>query len=252
MFDGAATLSGKGRLAVAKDGKPVAHLAAPHVVLATGARARSLPGLEPDGKLVWTYKEAMVPEAIPKSLLVVGSARSASNSPAFTATWAPKVTVVRGARPSPAGRGRGNFRFRPQELREAGHQDPHRRDREKPSARQDCVTAQIEAGGKAFEVAVERVILAVGIVGNVENIGLEGTAAKVERSHVVVDEWLRTGEPGLYAIGDLVGPPWLAHKASHEGVICVEHIAGSMTCTRSMCATSPAAPIAGRRLPVSG
>ena len=88
------------------------------------------------------------------------------------------------------------------------------------------MTAQIEAGGKAFDVTVERVILAVGIVGNVEEIGLEGTGVKVERSHIVVDEWLRTGEPGIYAIGDVVGPPWLAHKASHEGVICVEHIAG--------------------------
>jgi dihydrolipoamide dehydrogenase len=90
----------------------------------------------------------------------------------------------------------------------------------------DSVTARIEAGGKPVEVTAERVILAVGIVGNVEEIGLDGTKVKVERSHVVVDEWLRTGENGVYAIGDLVGPPWLAHKAMHEGVICVEHIAG--------------------------
>jgi dihydrolipoamide dehydrogenase len=90
----------------------------------------------------------------------------------------------------------------------------------------DNVTAQIEAGGKNIELTVDRAISAVGITGNVEEIGLEGTAAKVDRSHIVVDEWLRTGEPGLYAIGDVVGPPWLAHKAMHEGVICVEHIAG--------------------------
>ena len=91
---------------------------------------------------------------------------------------------------------------------------------------QDNVAAQIEAGGKTSALTVERVILAVGIVGNIEEVGLEGTNAKVERTHVVVDEWLCTGESGLYAIGDLVGPPWLAHKAMHEGVICVEHIAG--------------------------
>jgi len=90
----------------------------------------------------------------------------------------------------------------------------------------DNVAAQIEADGKASDITVDRVILAVGIVGNVEDVGLEGTKAKVDRTHVVVDEWLRTDEPGLYAIGDLVGPPWLAHKAMHEGVICVEHIAG--------------------------
>jgi dihydrolipoamide dehydrogenase len=90
----------------------------------------------------------------------------------------------------------------------------------------DSVTATIEAGGKSSEITVDRVILAVGIVGNVENIGLEGTKVKVEKAHVVVNEWLETGEAGVYAIGDLVGPPWLAHKASHEGVLCVEKIAG--------------------------
>jgi len=90
----------------------------------------------------------------------------------------------------------------------------------------DSVTARVEADGGTHDANVERVILAVGIVGNVENIGLENTGVVVEKTHVVVDEWLRTGEPGIYAIGDLVGPPWLAHKASHEGVICVEHIAG--------------------------
>src|SRR5258708_4053136 len=90
----------------------------------------------------------------------------------------------------------------------------------------DKVTATVEAGGKTTDITVERVILAVGIVGNVENIGLEGTKIKVEKTHVVVNQWLETGEPGIYAIGDLVGPPWLAHKAMHEGVICVEKIAG--------------------------
>jgi dihydrolipoamide dehydrogenase len=92
--------------------------------------------------------------------------------------------------------------------------------------RKDEVTATIESGGKTSEITVDRVIMAVGIVGNVENIGLDGTKVKVDRTHIVVDEWLATGEPGVYAIGDVVGPPWLAHKASHEGVICVEKIAG--------------------------
>ena len=90
----------------------------------------------------------------------------------------------------------------------------------------DSVTVTIEAGGKSSEITVDRVISAVGIVGNVENLGLEGTGVKVDRTHVVIDEFCRTGEPGVYAIGDLAGPPWLAHKASHEGVVCVEAIAG--------------------------
>jgi pyruvate/2-oxoglutarate dehydrogenase complex dihydrolipoamide dehydrogenase (E3) component len=132
VFDGAGKLAGKGKLAVSKDGKEIATLSAPHIILATGARARQLPGIEADGKLIWSYKEAMVPTSFPKSLLVIGS----------------------GA------------------------------------------------------------------------IGLENTGVKVDRTHVVIDEYCRTGEPGVYAIGDLAGPPWLAHKASHEGVICVEKIAG--------------------------
>ena len=99
----------------------------------------------------------------------------------------------------------------------------------------DSVTAIIEANGKVQEITADRVISAVGIVGNVEDIGLEGTGVKVDRTHVVIDEYCRTGEPGVYAIGDLTGPPWLAHKASHEGVLCVEKIAGLTTSTRWTC-----------------
>ena len=131
VFDGEAKLAGKGKLAVAKDGKPVADLAAQHIVLATGARARSLPGLEPDGKLVWTYKEAMVPEAIPKSLLVVGSGAIGDRIRQLLPRHGRRGDGRRGARPRVAGRGRGDLRLRPQELREAGHQDPYRRDGER-------------------------------------------------------------------------------------------------------------------------
>src|SRR6267378_1484445 len=190
VFDGHGRLAGKGRLTVEKDREPVAELSAEHIVLATGARARSLPGLEPDGDRVWTYKEAMVPTAIPQSLLVVGSGAIGIEFASFYYDMGAEATVAA-------------------------------RERTDKS-----VTARIERGGQGSELDVERVILAVGIVGNVEDIGLENTGVAVEKSHVVVDQWLRTGEPGVYAIGDLVGPPWLAHKASHEGVICVERIAG--------------------------
>jgi len=226
VFDGAGRLAGKGKLAVAKDGKPVADLAAPYIVLATGARARSLPGIEPDGKLVWTYREAMVPAAIPKSLLVVGSGAIGMEFASFYRDMGAEVTVVEVLdRILPvedeeiSAFARKGFEKQGIKIHTAATVKGLQRSRDK-------VTAQIEAGGKAFEVTVERVILAVGIVGNVEEIGLEGTGVKVEKSHIVVDEWLRTGEPGLYALGDVVGPPWLAHKAMHEGVICVEHIAG--------------------------
>jgi dihydrolipoamide dehydrogenase len=226
VFDGDANLAGKGRVAVSKDGKSVADLAAPHIILATGARARSLPGLEPDGKLVWTYKEAMVPAAIPKSLLVVGSGAIGIEFASFYRDMGAEVTVIEVLDRVLPVEDEEISAFARKAFEKQGIKI-HTGAMVKALKRgKDNVAARIEAGGKAVEITVERVILAVGIVGNVEDVGLEGTQVKVEKTHVVVDEWLRTGEPGLYAIGDLVGPPWLAHKAMHEGVICVEHIAG--------------------------
>ncbi|MFO0989482.1 MAG: dihydrolipoyl dehydrogenase [Alphaproteobacteria bacterium] len=226
VFDGHGALSGPGRLSVTKDGKEVATLSAKHIVLATGARARALPGLEPDGKLVWTYKEAMVPPALPKSLLVIGSGAIGIEFASFYRALGAEVTVVEVL-----------DRILPVEDEEISAFAKKAFEKQgmkiltgamvkgfKKAA--NSVTATVEQGGKSQEIAAERAILAVGIVGNVENIGLEGTKVKVEKTHVVVDEWLRTGEPGVYAIGDLAGPPWLAHKASHEGIICVEKIAG--------------------------
>ena len=226
VFDGHGRLAGKGRLAVEKDGKPVAELGAEHIVLATGARARALPGLEPDGEQVWTYKEAMVPSAIPKSLLVVGSGAIGIEFASFYNDMGAEVTVVEVLdRVLPvedeeiSAFARKSFEKQGIKIHTGAAVASLERNGEN-------ITARIEAGGQGAELTVERVILAVGIVGNVEDIGLENTGVTVERTHVVVDEWLRTGEPGIYAIGDLVGPPWLAHKASHEGVICVERIAG--------------------------
>jgi dihydrolipoamide dehydrogenase len=226
VFDGHGRLAGPGRLAVSKDGKPLADLAAKHILLATGARARALPGLEPDGKLIWTYKEAMVPPALPKSLLVIGSGAIGIEFASFYRDLGVAVTVVEVL-----------DRVLPVEDEEISALARKSFEKQgmtiitgatvkalKKAA--DSVTATIEAGGKSSDLTVDRVILAVGIVGNVENIGLEGTKVRVEKSHVVVDRWCATGEPGVYAIGDLVGPPWLAHKAMHEGVLCVEAIAG--------------------------
>ena len=217
---------GQGPARGRKDGKPVTELAAPHIILATGARARSLPGLEPDGEQVWTYKEAMIPSAIPKSLLVVGSGAIGIEFASFYRDMGAEVTVVEVLDRVLPVEDEEISAFARKSFEKQGiniHTGATVKALERTG---DQVTARIEAGDKASELAVEKVILAVGIVGNVEEIGLEDTAVKVERTHVVVDEWLRTGEPGIYAIGDLVGPPWLAHKASHEGVICVEHIAG--------------------------
>ncbi len=224
VFDGFGKLLGKGQLAV--EGKTPVTLNAKHIILATGARARVLPGLEPDGQLVWTYKEAMTPETLPKSLLVVGSGAIGIEFASFYRTFGVAVTVVEVMdRVLPvedeeiSALARKSFEKQGMTILTGAKVT-------KLTKGKDRVTATVDVGGKVQDITVDRVIAAVGITGNVENIGLEKTAAKVDRGHVVVDPWCQTGEPGLYAIGDLAGAPWLAHKASHEGILCVEKIAG--------------------------
>jgi len=222
VIEGHGRLAGPGKVAIDKGNT----LLAKHIILATGARARSLPGLEPDGKLVWTYKEAMVPDRMPKSLLVVGSGAIGIEFASFYRNMGAEVTVI-------------EVLDRVLPVEDAEISAFARKSFEKQGMKiltgatvkglkkaADSVTATVAAGPSTTEIAVERVILAVGIVGNVENLGLEGTKVKVEKTHVVIDPWCATGEPGVYAIGDLAGPPWLAHKAMHEGVLCVERIAG--------------------------
>ncbi len=227
VFDGEGRLAAKQKVAVAKDGAAVAELTAKHVLLATGARARTLPGLEPDGKLIWTYKEAMVPESMPKSLLVVGSGAIGIEFASFYRTLGAEVTVVEILdRVLPVEdeeiSAHAQKAFEKQGMRILTGASV-----EGLKTAKGKVTAAVKLGdGNSESLTVERVILAVGITGNVENIGIEGTGVEVHRGHVVTDAFCRTGEPGVYAIGDLCGPPWLAHKASHEGVLCVEAIAG--------------------------
>ncbi len=225
VFDGAGRLAGQGTLAVKTKGGNET-IKAKHIILATGARARQLPGLEADGKLIWTYKEAMVPATMPKSLLVVGSGAIGIEFASFYKAMGVDVTVVEVMdRVLPV---------EDEEISAFAHKQFEKRGIKLITAAQvkalkkgkDSVTATIEKAGKSDNLTFDRVIMAVGIVGNVEDIGLENTKIKVEKTHVAIDEWCRTGEPGVYAIGDLTGPPWLAHKASHEGVLCVEKIAG--------------------------
>ncbi|GLK75553.1 dihydrolipoyl dehydrogenase [Methylopila jiangsuensis] len=201
--------------------------AAKHVIVATGARPRVLPGLEPDKKLVWTYFEAMVPETFPKSLLVVGSGAIGVEFASFYRTMGAEVTIVE---------------VLPQILPVEDEEiAAHARKRfEKQGIRiltgakvtkldkgADDVTATVELGdGKTETIKVDRVISAVGVVGNIENLGLEALGVKTERGCVVTDGLGRTSVKGVYAIGDVAGPPMLAHKAEHEGVICVEAIKG--------------------------
>jgi dihydrolipoamide dehydrogenase len=227
VFDGHGALAGQGKVKVTAEGKPAAELAARHVILATGARARTLPGLEPDGKLVWTYKEAMVPPALPKSLLVVGSGAIGIEFASFFRALGAEVTVVEILDRVLPVEDEEISAFAAKAFARQGMKIRTGTSVTELKKGADNVTATLkDKAGKSETITVDRVILAVGIVGNVENIGLEGTRVKVDKAHVVVDPWCRTDEPGVYAIGDLVGPPWLAHKASHEGVLCVEKIAG--------------------------
>ncbi len=226
VVDGHGRLAGKGRLTVEKDGKPVAEIGAKHLIIATGARARALPGLEPDGKLIWTYKEAMVPESMPKSLLVVGSGAIGIEFASFYRNLGCEVTVVELVDRVLPVEDEEISAFARKAFEKQGIKIFTGATVKGLKKNGGGAIASIDMGGKASEIAVERVILAVGIVGNIENIGIEGTRIKTEKTRILIDEWCQTGEPGVYAIGDVVGPPWLAHKASHEGVICVEKIAG--------------------------
>jgi len=239
VFDGHGALQGRvnggapgrdganmGKLSVTKDGKPVADLEAKHIILATGARARVIPGIEPDGKLIWTYREAMVPDSMPKSLLVIGSGAIGIEFASFYRNMGAEVTVVEVMDRVLPVEDAEISAFAAKSFAKQGMKLLTSAAVKGVKKGSDNVTVSVEQGGKVTEITVDRVISAVGIVGNVENIGLEGTKIRVERTHVVIDAYCRTDEPGVYAIGDLVGPPWLAHKASHEATLCVEKIAG--------------------------
>ena len=197
-----------------------------HIIIATGARPRVLPGIEPDNKLVWTYFEAMVPDRMPKSLLIVGSGAIGIEFASFYRTLGAEVTVVE-VLPQIlpvedaeiAGLARKSFEKQGIKILT----DAKVTKLEKKSA---SVTVTIEKGGKSQTITAERVISAVGVVGNIENIGLEKLSVKTERGIIAVDQFSRTNVPGIYAIGDVSGPPMLAHKAEHEGVVCVEAIKG--------------------------
>ena len=225
VIDGHGRLLGGGRLAVEKDGKTTEYQAK-NIIIATGARARSLPGMEPDGKLIWTYKEAMVPDRMPGSLLVVGSGAIGIEFASFYRNMGAEVTVVEILDRVLPVEDEEISAFARKAFEKQGMTIMTGAKVEAVDKAADKVTATITAGDKSSKVTVDRLILAVGIVGNTEDIGLENTKVQVDRGHIVIDQWLATGEPGVYAIGDVVGPPWLAHKASHEGVICVERLNG--------------------------
>jgi dihydrolipoamide dehydrogenase len=228
VVDGTAKLKGEGRIGVTgKNGEALPEIEAKHIIVATGARARTAAGLEPDGRLIWTYKEAMVPASFPKSLLIVGSGAIGIEFASFYRSLGAEVTVVEMLpRILPAEDEEISNLARKAFAKQGMAIHTGTRVTKILKGADSVAAAMQKPDGTIEEIAVERVILAIGITGNVEGLGLETLGVKIEKGHVVVDEWCRTGAPGIYAIGDVVGPPWLAHKASHEGIICVEKIAG--------------------------
>jgi len=226
VIEGFATLSKSNPAPLVTVGE--ATYQAKHVILGSGARARTIPqiGLEPDGKFIWTAREAMVPDQIPERLLVIGSGAIGIEFASFFNHFGSNVTVVEMV-----------DRILPAEDEEisamAGKMMEKRGLKLKLNTQVKSVDTSgnvakvtLDADGKTEEGEFDRIILAIGIVGNVENMGLEELGVKIDRTHIQIDDYSHTGVPGLYAIGDVTGPPWLAHKASHEGVICIEKIAG--------------------------
>lgn len=224
---GTGVLTAPGKIKVTDADGKASNIAAKNVILATGARARSLPGLEPDGKILWTYREALQPDVMPKSLLVVGSGAIGIEFASFFNTLGCEVTVVEVMDRVLPVEDEEISKLARKSFEKQGMRILTGATVESIKTTKTGATAKVKtAKGETETVKAERVILAVGITGNVEGLGLEALGVKVDRGHVVINEWCETGVKGLYAIGDIAGPPWLAHKASHEGVMVAERIAG--------------------------
>jgi dihydrolipoamide dehydrogenase len=225
VFMGTATIPAVGRVSVKTD-KGSEDLTAKNIILATGARARELPGLEADGDLVWTYRHALTPKRMPKKLLVIGSGAIGIEFASFYNTLGADTTVVEVLDRVLPVEDAEISAFAKKQFVKQGMKIMEKAMVKQLDRGKGTVTAHIEVGGKVETHQFDTVISAVGIVGNVEGLGLEALGVKIDRTHVVTDEYCRTGVAGLYAIGDIAGAPWLAHKASHEGVMVADLIAG--------------------------
>ncbi|HXL68929.1 MAG TPA: dihydrolipoyl dehydrogenase [Xanthobacteraceae bacterium] len=225
VIDGTAKITKPGEVKV--EGKGAGTYQAKHIIVATGARPRVLPGIEPDKKLIWTYFEAMVPERLPKSLLVIGSGAIGIEFASFFRAFGTEVTVVEVLPQILPAEDEEIAAYARKRFEKQGIKILTSAKVTAVEKKGDQVTAAIDDGkGGKQSITVERVISAVGVVGNVENLGLEALGVKTEKGSIVIDGFGRTNVAGIYAIGDVAGPPMLAHKGEHEGVVCVEAIKG--------------------------
>ena len=228
VVDGFAKFISNKKISVSKDNKELVQVEAANFIIATGARARVIPGMEPDGESIWTYREAMTPKALPKSLLVVGSGAIGVEFASFYKNMGSEVTIVEMADNILPVEDEEISKLARKSFEKQGIKIITSAGLKSLKKSKDSVTATIEIAGKSEEMKAEKVIMAVGIVANVENLGLEKTKVKLDKGSIQTNPYLETDEAGIYAIGDVAGAPWLAHKASHEGVIAAEKIASKI------------------------
>lgn len=228
VIDGFAKFLDTKKISVSKDKKEVEQVEANYFIVATGARARIIPGMEPDGENIWTYREAMTPKALPKSIVVIGSGAIGSEFASFYRNMGAEVTLVEMAENILPVEDEEISKLARKSFEKQGikiHTSAALKSLKKGKGE---VIAAVEIAGKIEEIKAEKAIMAVGIVANIENIGLEKTKVKVEKGRIEVNGYLETAESNIFAIGDVVGAPWLAHKASHEGSIAAEKIASKL------------------------
>ena len=229
ILRGTAKLAANKNVIVTDKDNQTSELIAKNIIIATGARARSLPGLEADGKMIWTYKEAMVPNEMPKSILVVGSGAIGVEFASFYRNMGAEVTLVEVMENILPVEDIEISNFAHKSFEKQGMKIMTSTVVKSFKKNVDDVTVTMENKGKSLNITVEKVIMAVGIVPNTENIGLENTKIKFDRGHIVTNSYMQTDESNIYAIGDVTGAPWLAHKASHEAIVAVEKMAGLET-----------------------
>ncbi|NCA28784.1 MAG: dihydrolipoyl dehydrogenase, partial [Proteobacteria bacterium] len=228
VFDGFAKFLDAKKITISKDGKEIDQIEASYFVVATGARARVIAGMEPDGENIWTYREAMTAKALPKSLIVVGSGAIGSEFASFYRNMGAEVTLVEMAESILPVEDEEISKLARKSFEKQGIKILTSASLKALKVGKGEVFATIEIAGKVEEIKAEKVIMAVGIVANVENLGLEKTKIKVDKGSIETNGYMETAEAHIFAIGDVAGAPWLAHKASHEGIISAEKIASKM------------------------
>ena len=228
VIDGFGKLISKNKIKVTKDNKDVCEVEAANIIIATGAGAKILPGMEPDSKFIWSYREAMLPDAMPKSLLVVGSGAIGVEFASFYHNMGVQVTLIEMAENILPVEDEEISKLARKSFEKQGIKIHTSAALKAIKKNKDHIVAEVQIKGKKEEIKAEKVVIAVGITPNTKDIGLEKTRVKLDRSHIVTNGYMETDEKGIYAIGDVVSAPWLAHKASHEGVIAAEKIAESL------------------------